>query len=139
MNKRKAARAIDILAILALVVTTAGWLGLFEPKPFKNVRDVSVTIQDDGTYLIQSTYQKTSANCKLILPIMVFGWTFGERIPVLYDVVRQENQTAQRFEGQQLMTLIVEAQARALDRIEVWTRHDCNGRRVDAKMLDVEI
>lgn len=141
--KQRAIRWMDIAALVAVAFTALGWIaearGWLDPHPFRNVRDVSVTAQVDGRYLVQAAYEKTGAPCNLVLPIMVFGWTFGERVPVDYEPVRRTNEGAQRYEGQQQMTLLIDAQARALDRIEVWTRHDCEGKRVDTKMIDLEI
>lgn len=141
--KQRAIRWIDVAALMACLLTALGWIGeargWFDPHPFRDVRNVTVTLQSDGRYLVQADYEKTHAPCRLVLPIMVFGWTFGERVPVAYEAIRRENQGAQRFEGHQKMTLLIDAQARALDRIEVWTRHDCEGRRIDSKMIDLEI
>lgn len=140
--RRRVIRLIDWLAIGAVAMTGLGWIGeargWFDPHPFANVRDVSV-VRNGEVLIVEATYDKTRAPCDLVLPIAVFGYVFGERFPLRYEPIRRVNEGAQRFEGQQLMRLRVHTDWEPIDRVEVFTRHDCEGRRVDTQMVDAMV
>jgi len=138
MKSGRVQAVFDVLAIMAIAFTGLGWLaearGWLDPHPFVDVRDVSIEYSG-GLYLIEATYTKTDADCEFVPPIAVFGWTFGQRLRLDNEPIRQVGQTSDRIEGQQLMVLEVEAWE-PVDRIEVWVRHNCQGRRVDTLMVD---
>lgn len=135
---------IDWLAVAAVAVTGAGWLaerqGWFDPAPYYDVHNVSAIAQNDDTVLVSAEYTLTDRACEFLPPIMIFGWVFGDRVPLQYTPIRQSNQGAQRYAGHQLMRLSVDlGDVPALPHLEVWTRHDCDGRIVERMMLEADV
>ena len=141
-RKKKVIRWLDLASLAMVAIFAFGWVsereGWFDLTPFKNVRDISVSPKEDSIVL-RARYTVTDRHCDFVPPIVVFGYILGVRKALEYTPIRQPNQTEQRHAGEQLMTLRIDIGARVVDRIEVYTRHDCDGKRVDTEMLAVDV
>jgi hypothetical protein len=129
-----------VLSVLVIVVAVIlGWqYGWFDPAPYQNVQTIEVERDDENHLLVHLRYEKTEADCEYVRGI-AYAVLPGDRIPVLFEPVRHAGETAQRFPGIQHLRWDIDLNVWNPDTVEIWTRHDCGGRRVDRMMAEIEV
>ena len=129
------AAAALVAGVLLLFAIDAG---LFDPTPYRDVVIQTVERTPDGNVFIHATYTKTDAVCEYVRG-QPFATFVGGREALSYEPIRSGGQTDQRFAGFQNLRWLIDLHGLEPSGLEIWTRHDCNGRRVDLMMARVEI
>jgi hypothetical protein len=104
-------------------------------RPFADVQLVSAHPVGESTEII-ATYEKLGCT---IQRMVVYGLAFGNYTALDYRPRRGPNEDFERIEGRQTMDIIVETRGVRYEAIEIRTRHDCDGERVDSIFLRAEL
>lgn len=125
-----------VISISALLTLFADNFGVFKQRPFRDVRLLSIEAQGQKLH-IRAAYEKLG--CQLAR-MVVFGVGVGDSLVALdFLPYRGPNVELDRIEGRQVMDITVDTLGILYDQIEIRTRHDCDGRRVDSLFLRVDI
>jgi len=144
-DERAMVRIIDYALLLGVIALLgigilpklADRLGLFEPVPYRDVQIQSVEAEGD-TLHIKGTFVKTRANC-VFEKAVVMGLGLGGVTPLVWTEFRGPNMSAQRTPGLQPLDWTINLDGQLFDNIEIRTRHDCAGNRVDRTLAIVEV
>lgn len=105
-------------------------------RPFADVELVSAHPMGPDQIEVIATYEKL--NCQ-IQKMVVYGVAFGEYTALDFRPRRGPGEGFDRTEGRQTMDIIVDTRGVTYEEIEIRTRHDCDGERVDSVFLKAEL
>lgn len=126
---------ITTALVAALVINETP---LFDPVPYRGAQVIEAERTQDNHLHVAIAYRKTSADCEYQRG-QAFALLPGAREPVSFEAMRGPGQTSQRFEGQQMLRWDIDLNGWYPDVVEIWTRHDCEGHRIDRLMATVEV
>lgn len=126
--------ALALIAALAMAVVPR----LLEPRPYSDVEVVSL---DRAGRTVEMVVDWRKNNCER-LSVSFLAWRLGAFVDVTgtweaLDGVVEGSSNFDRLAGQQrLHGRVTLPDDGSFDRLEIRTRHDCDGRRVDGVFLD---
>jgi hypothetical protein len=115
------------------------WSSLFEVRPYTNVQLVSVA-KTDTAVTITANFRKTDCSFQRL---EVFGYDLGQTYVLDWEnvVVRDEVDRGfnyDRAEGGHTLRIKVKLPDTSYDKIEIRTRHLCDGAKVDKVFITVD-
>lgn len=105
-------------------------------RAFTDVELVSVHPIGKNQIEIIATYEKVGC---VIQKMVVYGEAFGNYTALDYRPRRGPGEGMDRTAGRQTMDIIVDTQGVTYEALEIRTRHDCDGERVDSVFLKAEM
>lgn len=116
------------------------WANLLEARPYTKVEVVSVTVEDDHILVI-ANFRKNECVFKRL---EVFGEDLGQTYRLQWSnagVAIEEDlgPNYDRLAGDQTLRLRVQTDGQPYDRIEIRTRHECDGVIVDKVFKVIEV
>ena len=116
------------------------WGDLLEADPYSNVDVVSVSPEEDSV-VITANFRKNECTFK---KLEVFGYVFGELQIITWGnvVVGAEEDYGPNYDrtkGDQTLRIRVKTNSVDYDKLEIRTRHDCNGKTVDKVFATIRI
>jgi len=108
------------------------WGALLEVDPYSDVDIVSVSLEEDGV-VITANFRKNECAFKRL---EVFGYVFGELQIITWENVavgaeEDYGPNYDRTKGDQTLRIRVKTNGVDYDKLEIRTRHNCNGKNVD--------
>lgn len=105
-------------------------------RPFADVELISAHPIGEHQVEVIATYEKLGCT---IQKMVVYGYAFGNYTALDYRPRRGPNEGFERIEGRQTMDIIVDVNGVKYEAIEIRTRHDCDGERVDSVFLRADL
>jgi len=127
--------ACMIVSLGTVLALKAGW---FDPVPYRDVEVIDLRRDGDNHLFVHLAYIKTEADCEYVRG-QAFAMVPGGREPVAFTPIRVGGQESQRFVGHQDLRWEIDLLQWRPDQVQIWTRHDCRGTRVDRLMATVEV
>lgn len=129
--------AAILMATIAGLSVIADRMGWDDSVPYQDARLISVE-PEGGNLRVVVGYTKTEQDCDFEKAVAI-GIALGEATPLIWEPYRGPNVDAQRTPGRQRLDWTIRTQGKVYDEIEIRTRHDCEGERVDQTMITVEV
>lgn len=115
------------------------WSSLFEVRPYTNVQLVSVA-KTDTSVTLTANFRKTDCSFQRL---EVFGFDLGQTYVLNWEnvIVREEEDHGPEYDrsnGGQTLRIKVKIPGVGYDKIEIRTRHLCDGAKVDKIFITVD-
>lgn len=129
-----------VAAVLAAITLAIGILesGILDPVPYRNATVTEVTLLDDGRIRVIGEFIKTEEICT---PQRLIAYAIlpQSRTPLALETFQQAGEDIYRLPGYQTFEWVIDPYHWMFDVIEVWTRHECEGREIDLLMVSFEV
>jgi len=128
-----------LIALSFLVGALTFQLGTWATKvrPYWDVRLISADILDSGDIHIAANFIKGDCTLELFAPI---GVTFvGQRTNLVHSDLDGRGQADDRLAGPTTLRIVVHTEGVEYDNLEIRTRHNCSGLKIDKTFLTLHL
>lgn len=125
---------LGFLLVSAVAVPIMMDMGYFTPAPYSEVE--LIEISDNGGHVVMSASFLKTDNCEF-RKLAVFGKALGHWVELPWSDPTGEK--GDRITGYQSLTLDIVTGGEFYSEIEVRTRHDCGGHKIDRVFINIDM
>jgi len=125
------------LAFLGGVITFQLGSWATKMRPYWDVELISAEVIESGDVHIAANFVKGDCTLKLFVPV---GVTFaGRRTNLIHSDLDGRGQLDDRLAGKTTLRIVVHTDGAEYDSLEIRTRHDCGGLKIDKTFMTLDL